>query len=97
MGLADHGSAVMAEAFPDLRMAKADSVREGDKVAFRWLLSGTHLGRVMGVVATGRRVEAMGMDIVRVADGEIAEHWGEFDVIGLLRQMGVVPHLENKP
>jgi predicted ester cyclase len=51
----------------------------------------------MGVVATGRRVEAMGMDKVRVADGEIAEHWGEFDVIGLLRQMGVVPHLENKP
>jgi predicted ester cyclase len=47
----------------------------------------------MGVVATGRRVEAMGMDIVRVADGEIIEHWGEFDVMGLLRQIGVIPRL----
>jgi predicted ester cyclase len=51
----------------------------------------------MGVVATGRRVEAMGIDIVRVADGEIAEHWGEYDVIGLLRQIGVITHLGNKP
>jgi steroid delta-isomerase-like uncharacterized protein len=97
LGLVDRGSAVMAEAFPDLRMTEADSVREDDKVAFRWLLSGTHLGRFMGVVATGRRVEAMGIDIVRVADGEIAEHWGEFDVIGLLRQIGVITHLGNKP
>jgi predicted ester cyclase len=97
LGLVDRGSAVMAEAFPDLRMTEADSVREDDKVAFRWLLSGTHLGRFMGVVATGRRVEAMGIDIVRVADGEIAEHWGEYDVIGLLRQIGVITHLGNKP
>jgi predicted ester cyclase len=74
-------------------MIEADSVKEGDKVAFRWLLSGTHLGGFMGVVATGRRVEAMGMDIVRVADGEIIEHWGEFDVMGLLRQIGVIPRL----
>jgi steroid delta-isomerase-like uncharacterized protein len=92
-GLVDRGSAAMAEAFPDLRMAEVDSVNEGDKVAFRWLLSGTHLGEFMGIVATGTRVEAMGMDIVRVADGEIAEHWGEFDVMGLLRQIGVIPRL----
>jgi len=92
-GLVDRGSAAMAEAFPDLRMAEVDSVNEGDKVAFRWLLSGTHMGEFMGVVATGTRVEAMGMDIVRVADGEIAEHWGEFDVMGLLRQIGVIPRL----
>ena len=51
----------------------------------------------MGVVATGRRVEAMGMDIVHVTRGEIAEHWGEFDVMGLLRQIGVVPHPGDRP
>jgi steroid delta-isomerase-like uncharacterized protein len=90
-GLVDRGSAVMAEAFPDLRMIEADSIKEGDKVAFRWLLSGTHEGEFMGVTPTGRRVEAMGMDIVRLADGEIVEHWGEFDAVGLLRTMGIVP------
>ena len=89
------GSAAMAEAFPDLRTAEADSVKEGDKVAFRWLLSGTHEGEFMGVAATGRQVEVMGIDIVRVADGEIVEHWGEFDAMGLLRQIGVIPPLEG--
>jgi hypothetical protein len=94
-GLVDSGSAVMAEAIPDLRMIEADNIKEGDKVAFRWLLSGTHAGEFMGVTATGKRVEAMGMDIVRLANGEIAEHWGEFDVMGLLRQIGVIPQLED--
>jgi steroid delta-isomerase-like uncharacterized protein len=91
----ERGAAAMAEAFPDLRTAEADSVKEGDKVAFRWLLSGTHKGEFMGVAATGRRVEVMGMDIVRVADGEIAEHWGEFDAMGLLRQIGVIPPMSG--
>lgn len=93
-GLDNRQSAAMAEAFPDLRITEADSVREDDKAVFRWLPSGTHL-EVPG--ATSRRIEAMGMDIVRVADGEIAEHWGEFDVMGLLRQIGVIPRLGNRP
>jgi steroid delta-isomerase-like uncharacterized protein len=91
----EQGFAAMAEAFPDLRMAEADSLREGNKVAFRWLLSGTHEGEFMGIAATDRQVETMGMDIVRLVDGEIVEHWGEFDVIGLLRQIGVVPRSGN--
>ncbi len=85
------GFAAIGEAFPDLRMAEVDSIKEGNKVAFRWLLSGTHLGEFMGIAATGRRIEAMGMDIVRTENGEIVEHWGEFDAIGLLRQAGVIP------
>lgn len=87
----ERGSAAMAEAFPDLRMTEADSVREGDKVAFRWLLSCTHQGEFMRMAPTGRRVEAMEMDIVRLVDGEIVEHWGEFDAVVLLRRMGIVP------
>jgi steroid delta-isomerase-like uncharacterized protein len=86
----ERGSATMKAALPDLRMAEADSLREGEKVAFRWILSGTHEGEFMWVAPTGRRVEAMGMDIVRLAAGEIVEHWGEFDAVGLLRQMGIV-------
>lgn len=91
------GLAAMDKAFSDLRMAEADSVKEGDKLAFRWLLSGTHEGEFMGVAATGRRIEATGMDIVRVADGEIVEHWGEFDAMGLLRQIGAIPRLRDTP
>jgi predicted ester cyclase len=91
------GLTTMGGAFSDLRMAEADSVTEGDKLAFRWLLSGTHEREFMGVAGTGRRVEAMGMDIVRVADGKIVEHWGEFDAMGLLRQIGAIPRLRDTP
>ena len=91
------GLTTMGRAFSDLRMAEADSVTEGDKLAFRWLLSGTHEREFMGVAGTGRRVEAMGMDILRVADGKIVEHWGEFDAMGLLRQIGAIPRLRDTP
>lgn len=85
------GIAAMREAFPNLRVAEVDSIREGDMAAFRWIMSGTQEGEFMGVAPNGQRVEAMGMDIVRLSEGEIAEHWGEFDAIGLLRQLGLIP------
>ena len=83
------------DAFPDLRVAQADKVAEKDKVAFRWMMSGTHEGEFMGVAPTGTRVAVMGMDIVRVGDGEILDYWGEFDVMGMLRQLGITPPLER--
>jgi len=81
----------MYQAFPDLRTAQADSITEGDKTAFRWIMSGTHEGEFMGVAPTGRLVTVMGMDILRTVNGEILEYWGEFDVMGMLRQIGVIP------
>ncbi len=77
-------------AFPDLSVVEVDGVREGEKAAFRWLMGGTHRGGFLGMAPTGRRVEAMGMDIVHTAGGEIVEHWGELDAVGLLRQLGAV-------
>jgi steroid delta-isomerase-like uncharacterized protein len=88
--LLKRGFAALHQAFPDMRIAEADSLREGDKAAFRWLMSGIHRGEFLGVAPTGERIEAMGMDIVRIAEGEIVEHWGEFDVVGMLRQLGVI-------
>jgi steroid delta-isomerase-like uncharacterized protein len=82
---------MIESAFPDLHVAQADSVTEGDKVAFRWMMSGTHEGELMGVAPTGERVSVMGIDIVRVVDGEILDYWGEFDVMGMLRQLGITP------
>jgi steroid delta-isomerase-like uncharacterized protein len=87
--------AMMNNAFPDLRVDQADSVTEGDKVAFRWIMSGTHQGELMGIAPTGERIVVMGMDIVRIVDGEILDYWGEFDVTGLLRQLGITPPPER--
>ena len=87
--------AMMHHAFPDLDVTQADYVTEKDKVAFRWMMSGTHEGDFMGAAPTGKRVAVMGMDIVRVGNGEILDYWGEFDVMGMLRQLGITPPLER--
>jgi steroid delta-isomerase-like uncharacterized protein len=81
--------AMMQDAFPDLCVAEADSVTEGNKVAFRWIMSGTHQGELMGVTPTGERITVMGIDIVCAEDGEILDYWGEFDAMSLLRQLGI--------
>ncbi len=58
------GLSALQTAFPDLRVAEVDAVREGEKAAFRWVMAGTHQGELLGLAPTGRRVEAMGMDLV---------------------------------
>ena len=72
-------------------------VREGEKAAFRWVMGGTHLGEFLGMAPTGRRVEAMGTDIVHTSGGEIVAHWGEFDAVGLLRRLGAIRPPESVP
>jgi steroid delta-isomerase-like uncharacterized protein len=78
-------------AFPDFRLSLGDLVAEGDKVVARWSTQGTHQGELMGIPPTGKRVEVTGIDIFRFAEGKMAEHWSEFDMLGLLQQLGVVP------
>jgi len=77
--------------FPDLAMAVEEVVAEGDLVASRWTWRGTHRGDFQGIPPTGRRVEGPGMSIHRIAGGKIAEGWVNFDALGMLQQLGVVP------
>lgn len=82
----------MREAFPD---AQAKSVEptlvDGDLEAARVIISGTHRGELMGVAATGKAVEFESLDIIRVEDGKVAEHWGVTDVMSLMQQLGAIP------
>jgi steroid delta-isomerase-like uncharacterized protein len=81
----------MHTAFPDFRMNVEDMIAEGDKVVARVRLSGTHQGEFMGIAPTGNRVTIKGIDILRVnADGKIVEHWGNFDDLGMMQQLGVM-------
>lgn len=52
---------------------------------------GTHRGAVMGETPTGREVVLRGVNIFRIADGKMAEHWGRLDQLGLLQQLGLAP------
>ena len=77
-------------AFPDLVVTVHDQVAEEDKVATRWNATGTHAGDFAGVPATGRLVTVSGIHIHRVRHGRLIEHWEELNLLGVLRQLGVL-------
>jgi steroid delta-isomerase-like uncharacterized protein len=79
-------------AFPDLRMEPEDVLPSGDKVVARLRVTGTHEGEFLGIPATGRGIDVQVIDIVRFGDDGLAhEHWGVFDVMTMMQQLGVVP------
>jgi steroid delta-isomerase-like uncharacterized protein len=86
---------MIRSAFPDFEGVVEDMVAEGDKVAARVTIRGTHRGEFMGIPSSGNRIEVTGIDIARFADGKMVEHWGNFDDLGMMQQLGVVPPLEQ--
>ena len=83
-------------AFPDVQMNIDDMIAEGDKVVARLNVSGTHQGEFMGIDPTGNRVTITGIDILRIADGKIVEHWGKFDDLSMMQQLGVISEPEQQ-
>ena len=77
--------------FPDIKMTVEDLVAEGEKVVARWTWHGTNQGEFQGMPPTGKQVTGSGISIHRVADGKIAEAWVNFDTLGMLQQLGVIP------
>ena len=67
------------EGFPDLTIAVEDVMAEGDLVTARVTMRGTHRGEFQGIAPTGKRVEVRAIDIFRIEDGKIVEHWGHAD------------------
>jgi steroid delta-isomerase-like uncharacterized protein len=78
-------------ALPDLRLTIEDQIAESDKVATRWTARGTHTGDLMGIAPTGKHLTVSGTVIIRMADGKFEEEWENFDALGMLRQLGVIP------
>jgi steroid delta-isomerase-like uncharacterized protein len=79
------------EAFPDIQVSIDDVMEDGDRVAVRATMTGTHDGELMGVPPSGNRVRLEMIDIVRVEDGRCAEHWGAADNLSLMQQIGAIP------
>ena len=77
-------------AFPDLVVTVHDQVAEDDKVVTRWSATGTHTGDFAGVPATGRVITVSGIHIHRIRHGRLVEHWEELNLLGVLRQLGVM-------
>jgi steroid delta-isomerase-like uncharacterized protein len=80
-------------AFPDGKITIDDQLAEGDLVTSRWTGRGIHQGDLMGIPPTGKQVTVTGITISRVKDGKVVEEWTNWDTLGLLQQVGVVPEM----
>ncbi len=80
---------------PDLRVVIEDMIADGDKVAVRYTLEGTHEGELFGVPPTGQRLSIKSIAIERVSDGKIREHWRVTDSLDMMQQLGVIPSPEQ--
>lgn len=72
-----------------------DLVAEGDTVVAYWTNTATHSGSFMGIPPTGRVVTLSGIDIHRIRDGKMAEHWHVVEELQMMQQLGLVPSPEG--
>ena len=80
-------------AFPDIRLNIEDIIAEGETVMARWSCRGTHKGDLGGIAPTGKQFNISGVSIARFANGKMAEGWVNWDALGLMQQLGVVPEI----
>jgi steroid delta-isomerase-like uncharacterized protein len=82
---------MLLDAFPDAQWCIEDMLGEGDRTATRFTMRGTHQGPLLDLPPTGCPVTFSGIVMSRYQDGKIAEEWMQWDMLGLLRQLGTVP------
>ena len=93
MNLAAHKQFASAfySAFPDLNHTIDDTIADGDKVVVRFTLRGTHTGNFMGIPATKKSITVGAIAIFRIVGGKIEELRCQFDQMGMMQQLGVIP------
>jgi len=94
-GLIDRVSILRAALAPHFTIE--DMVAEDDKVVVRWTNAGTHVGEFFGIPPTSKTFSIAGIDIYRVADDRLCEHWHVVDQLSMLGQLGVLPSPQGSP
>jgi predicted ester cyclase len=74
-----------------------DVIADGDRVVVRWTNSGVHTREFLGIPPTGRRFDFAGIDIYRIENDRMAEHWHVVDQLTMLQQLGLIPAPDNAP
>jgi steroid delta-isomerase-like uncharacterized protein len=77
--------------FPDAHFTIEDQIEEGDLVVTRWTARGTHTGNLFGIPATGKSIAMPGISIYRITNGKMVEAWVQYDQLGMMQQLGLVP------
>ena len=79
------------DAFPDLHFTINHQLSDSQTVMTRWSCTGTHKGDLPGIPATGRPISLTGITCGRIDNGRFVEAWSNWDALGLLQQLGVIP------
>lgn len=82
---------IYTTAFPDIHFEIADVVEDGDKIGERITVTGTHQGELMGIPATGKKVNVSALAVHKAKDDKCVEVWFYLDEIALMQQLGVMP------
>jgi len=82
---------MMRSGFPDIQWTLEEMIAEGDRVAARFIMRGTHRGSFFGVPPTGSAIEVQAMNFYRLSGGQLVEERRQPDLLGLLQQIGAVP------
>lgn len=78
-------------AFPDIRFTVEDLIAEGESVTARWSCHGTHKGELNGIAPTGKQITISGISVSRFTNGKMIEGYVNWDALGMMQQLGVVP------
>ncbi|MGY3034205.1 steroid delta-isomerase-like uncharacterized protein [Bradyrhizobium sp. USDA 4354] len=82
---------MMRGGFPDIQWTPEEMIAEGDDVAARFTMRGTHRGSFFGVPPTGKKIAVQAMNFYRWSHGQIVRERGQPDLLGLLQQIGAAP------
>lgn len=82
---------LLRAAFAPLHFEVEDVVAEGDRVVVRWTSTGRHSGEFLGIPPTEREYTISGIDIHRLDEGLMSEHWHVVDQLSQLQQLGLFP------
>ncbi len=78
------------QAYPDIHVTVEETVSEGDRIAARCTVTGTHRGEGIGVAPTNKSIEFTGLVLIKVKDGKFIEGWNQFDFMNMYQQLGVL-------
>lgn len=82
---------MMRGGFPDVQWTLEETIVEGDRLAARFTMRGTHHGVFFGVPPSDNKIQVRAMNFYRFADGKIIEEYGQPDLLGLMQQIGAIP------
>jgi steroid delta-isomerase-like uncharacterized protein len=85
----------LRRAFPDLRGTVDEVIAQREKVVLSWSLAGTHKGEFWGAAPTGKKVSCSGTSTFLIADRMITDEYMQWDALGFMQQLGVVPALSQ--